>query len=159
MLSAPRWASLPYDPPRDISLPRGPFLGCVGLSLQILPSHDLWSHLCTCFLNFNCCRAQAHVKLDFISISSAGPSLGPRPGECRNLTCRERDRLYSSVPTRPHPYKMSLQAQSRLSPPPLPECNLPKPLIKSILEVIKVSPKICSFSKLSLKQNLLSGEI
>lgn len=52
-----------------------------------------------------------------------------------------------------------MEPLSRLSPPPLPECNLPKPLIKSILEVIKVSPKICSFSKLSLKQNLLSGEI
>lgn len=37
--------------------------------------------------------------------------------------------------------------------------HLPKPLIKSTLEVIKVSPKICSFSKLSLKQNLLSREI
>lgn len=36
--------------------------------------------------------------------------------------------------------------------PSLPECNLLKPLIKSILEVIKVSPKICSFSKLSLKK-------
>lgn len=34
----------------------------------------------------------------------------------------------------------------------LPECNLPKPLIKSILEVVKVSPKICSFSKLSLRK-------
>lgn len=43
---------------------------------------------------------------------------------------------------------------SCLSPPPLPERNLPKPRIKSILEVIKVSPKICSFSKLSFKQNL-----
>lgn len=52
-----------------------------------------------------------------------------------------------------------MEPLSRLSPPPLPECNLPKPLIKSILEVIKVSPKICSFSKLSLKQNLWSGEI
>lgn len=40
------------------------------------------------------------------------------------------------------------------SPLPLQECNLLKPLIKSILEVIKVSAKICSFSKLSLKQNL-----
>lgn len=48
---------------------------------------------------------------------------------------------------------------SCLPPPPLPECNLPKPLIKIILEVIKVSPKICSFSKLSLKKNLWSGEI
>ena len=37
VLSAPKRASLPYDPPRDISLPRGPFLGCVRRSLQILP--------------------------------------------------------------------------------------------------------------------------
>lgn len=43
----------------------------------------------------------------------------------------------------------------KLAPPlPLQECNLLKPLIKSILEVIKVSAKICSFSKLSLKQSL-----
>lgn len=47
-----------------------------------------------------------------------------------------------------------IELLSCLSPPPLPERNLPKPLIKSILEVIKVSPKICSFSKLSFKQNL-----
>lgn len=52
-----------------------------------------------------------------------------------------------------------MELLSCLSPPPLPECNLPKPLIKSILEVIKVSAKICSFSKLSLKKNLWSGEI
>lgn len=71
VLSAPRQAA------RDISLPGGPFLGCVGLSLQILPSHDLWSHLSTCFLNFNSCRAQAHVKRNFLSVSSAGPSRPP----------------------------------------------------------------------------------
>lgn len=47
-----------------------------------------------------------------------------------------------------------LDLQAGLSLPPLQECNLLKPLIKSILEVIKVSAKICSFSILSLKQNL-----
>lgn len=46
----------------------------------------------------------------------------------------------------------SMELVSCFSPPPLPGCNLPNPLIKSILEVIKASPKICSFSKLSLKK-------
>lgn len=95
MLSASRWASLPYDPSRDISLPRGPFLGCVGLSLQILSSHDLWSHLSTCFLNFNSCRAQAHVKGNFISVSSSALEGAGTSGAENGTSCVAQSRLAS----------------------------------------------------------------
>lgn len=114
VLSAPRWASLPYDPARDISLPWGPFLGCVGLSFQILSSHDLWSHLSTCFLNFNSCRAQAHVKRNFISVSSTGPSRPP-PWRVQEPQVQRTDRLCCSVPTGQHLRETSLQACAGLS--------------------------------------------
>lgn len=114
----PDGPAYPKTPPRDISVPWGPFLGCVRLSLQILPSHDLWWHLCTCFLNFNGCRAQAHVKLNFISISSAGPSLGPAL-EGAETSCAEK--RTGCIPQSRSPASTSnIQAHSRLSPPPPP---------------------------------------
>lgn len=105
-------------PPRDISVPWGPFLGCVRLSLQILPSHDLWWHLCACVLNFNGCRAQAHVKLNFISISSAGPSLGPALEGAETSRAEKRT---GCIPQSRLPASASnVQARSCLSPPPPP---------------------------------------